>query len=432
MIFKTLPIATLAALLTGCAGYNHTLFMTKSNAGLDFDAKPPTAEITISRKEAVIAPAFEGGQTPPVMASFKPDIGANGPFVNFFLGVDQTFAGGDAARVMSELYNESTPKDRNPSTYDSTLKLTTEPKGPIKALDVAKPGKIRPFIFGTDTMLGLKVAWSGAGGQMPDTVKAGFNRKEFAWAPLTMTTNNTSTPWQVKMPSFLATIDSQIQAGTNKTGITALQYFATGEAATRLALQPDVRAAMLYRLDPNQEEMKKLGKILGEGGPVGLRAEIAIASVFNGIKTLCDAGDTEATRHLAALNALGKLTPEPDSLVVFSCPTSKTTLEAAMLSAADLLLDQSTNRTFVTFQRYQSRLRSSVNELSGALARASFQYRRPGATNAEIVTTNSPTRTDLAAILDLQRREIAQLAVRVSNDSAAAAAVRYYCNQLAP
>lgn len=323
MSLKTLPLATLAALLTGCAGYNHTLFMTKSNAGLDFDAKPPTAEITISRKEAVIAPAFEGGQTPPVMASFKPESKISGPFVNFFLGVDQTFAGGDAARVMSELYNESTPKDRNPSTYDSTLKLTTEPKGPIKALDVAKPGKIRPFIFGTDTMLGLKVAWSGAGGQMPDTVKAGFNRKEFAWAPLTMTqvTNDTNAPWRVKMPSFLATIDSQIEAGTNKTGITALQYFATGEAATRLALQPDVRAAMLARLDPNRENFQaRFGAKLA---PQERRiARSVLRLVYEGLREANQNGRTNASA--AAL--ITRLDVLATSLVPAQYPVTKYTL----------------------------------------------------------------------------------------------------------
>ena len=40
----------IAALLQGCAGYNTVMFMTKSNAGLDIDMKPPTAEISISRK----------------------------------------------------------------------------------------------------------------------------------------------------------------------------------------------------------------------------------------------------------------------------------------------------------------------------------------------------------------------------------------------
>jgi len=67
-------IIVLPGFFAGCAGYNTTMFMTKSNAGLDIDMKPPTAEINISRKEAVIEPVFEKGQTPPVMASFKPNV----------------------------------------------------------------------------------------------------------------------------------------------------------------------------------------------------------------------------------------------------------------------------------------------------------------------------------------------------------------------
>lgn len=241
-------------LLTGCAGYNHTLFVTKSNAGLDFDAKPPTAEISIARKEAVIAPGFEAGQTPPVLASFKPRVGNGGGFANFFLGVDQTFAGGDAAVVMSRLYN-SPETPTNIAAFDSRLLLTQPPKYRNVFQRVPGAGETRPFIFGTDTMLGLKVAWSGVGGQFPDTVKAGFNRKEFAWAPVTLITEKTNasspTNYSAKMPSFLATIDSQNTAGLDRAGIEALQYFATGDAATLLALQPEVRAAMIQRLDPN-------------------------------------------------------------------------------------------------------------------------------------------------------------------------------------
>src|SRR5262245_16174552 len=104
--FAALPI--LASLLGGCAGYNHTLFMTKSNVGLDFDSKPPTLEINVSRKEAVIAPSFEGGKTPPVLASFKPGAGGGGSFGSFFMGTDQTFAGGDAAMAMAQLYDQPT------------------------------------------------------------------------------------------------------------------------------------------------------------------------------------------------------------------------------------------------------------------------------------------------------------------------------------
>lgn len=278
-----------AALLQGCAGYNTVMFMTKSNAGLDIDMKPPTAEISISRKEAVIAPAFEKGQTPPVMASFKPNVGFGNRFGNYFLGVDQTFAGGDAAMTMAMLYDEATFKG-NGTTFNSELQLgsATDSSGAWWK-DIltapAKPGKIKPFIFGTDTMLGLKVAWSGVGGQFPDTVKAGFNRKEFAWAPVTMSEDK-----KVKMPSFLATIESNIGGGSETAepsgtgtngqnrqgGIKSIQYFATGEAANHLARQKDVRDAMLKRLDPRFGESLQIGK-----GPVARQMLFAMKLVFS-------------------------------------------------------------------------------------------------------------------------------------------------------
>ena len=59
--------------------------------------------------------------------------------------------------------------------------------------------------------------------------------------------------------SLLATVDSGV---TFPKGIGAdthyLQYFATGDAATLLALQQDVRKAMLVRLDPNQDKYGSL------------------------------------------------------------------------------------------------------------------------------------------------------------------------------
>ena len=253
----------MATLFFGCAGRNHILFMTKSNVGLDFDAKPPTLEITASRKEAVIAPTFEGGQTPPVAASFKPRAGTGDGFANFFLGVDQTFTGGDAAVAMASLYATSTaPAAESRTNYDSTLKLTQPPRYSDIFRGVPRPGETRAFIFGTDTSFGLKAAWSGAGGQIPDTVRLGFNRKEFAWAPVMLTTNvgvtnattTNLTTYSVKAPSFLATIQSQIGLNNQGGGIQALQYFASGEAATLLALQPAVRLAMIERLDPKAAE----------------------------------------------------------------------------------------------------------------------------------------------------------------------------------
>lgn len=255
--------------LTGCVGYNTALFMTKSNAGLDLDAKPPTAEINISRKEGVVEPSFEGGQTPPVMASFSTKVGHD-KMDSFFLGVNQTFAGGDAAVTMAKLYDwekaikEDTDEEvsRNEKKFDSKLTLSEPPKANAnkgwfgwrkKLFGLAEPGEVRPFFFGTDTQFGMKVAWNGVGGPYPDTIKLGFNRKEIAVAPITINEAH-----EVRIPSFLATVDGggkgAITGATNTLGVKQdvnwIQYFATGKSANYLARQYGVRRAMLERADP--------------------------------------------------------------------------------------------------------------------------------------------------------------------------------------
>ncbi len=147
--------------VSGCAvGYNATLFMTKSNIGLDIDTKPPTAEISIARREAVIAPSFEGGQTLPVLASFR---AKSNPFSRAIFGVKSTFAGGDAAVGLT-----LKGKDNLIEKGDSLLCLTKAPKKKKSFFgidaSVRKPGEVKPLFFGTDTSLGFKMAWSGMTG----------------------------------------------------------------------------------------------------------------------------------------------------------------------------------------------------------------------------------------------------------------------------
>ena len=252
LVLRVLPALGFAALGAGCVGYNGTVFVTKSNAGLDFDATPPTTEITISRKEGVIAPSFEGGQTPPVVASFKPHAGTGNGFESFFFGVDQTFAGGDAALAMTQLYDQPVAGSAKTAEadYDSGIAVT-EPEARFRWQRIPEPSAVRPFLFATDTLLGFKIGWTGSG-TIPDSVKAGFNRKEFAWAPISKTPKDPSTgKVTLKSPSFLATIDHDVRAGRDGTESRAVQYFATGKAATNLALQPAVREAMLTRMDPS-------------------------------------------------------------------------------------------------------------------------------------------------------------------------------------
>ena len=268
-------------LLTGCVGYNTALFMTKSNVGLDLDTKPPTAEINVSRKEIVIEPSFEGGKTPPVLASFSTRSGNNG-VSSFFQGVNQVFAGGDTAVTMAKLYDTKTnladfgaEGATNKARFNSGLQLVSTPnlnkkKGWLSwkrfLFGMPETNAVRPFVFGTDTQFGLKVAWSGMGGPYPDTIKVGFNRKEMALAPITISSSN-----EVRIPSFLATVEQGSSGETNgltnslgmKLDVAWMQYFATGEAADYLARQYGVRKAMLERADPKasvRSEKEKAGE----------------------------------------------------------------------------------------------------------------------------------------------------------------------------
>ncbi len=266
---KLSKIATMVALLnilgtlTGCGiGYNKTLFFTKTNVGLDIDSQPPTAEVSIGRREGVIAPTFESGQTPPVLASFALEVHG---FWALLAQVSSTFCGGDAAVTMAKLYDTN---DRNARKYDytsedfdSAIDLSKEPNyldwfdKKDKYKNLLGPGEIEPFLFGTDTSFGLKVAWSGMTAQAPDTIRLGFNRKEFALAPMTTIRHDDPNNISVKMPSFLAIIDNSTELGkVTGTRIKHLQYFATGKAADFMARRYGVRKAMIRRLDPVTEK----------------------------------------------------------------------------------------------------------------------------------------------------------------------------------
>jgi hypothetical protein len=241
---------------SGCAiGLNRTLFVTKSNIGVDVDTKPPVAQIDINRFEGVVSPGFEGGTTPPVLASFATHVN---PFEAFFFGVSATFAGGDAAVGLAN----DPGKDLKDS--DSQICVTTRPQSSIFGLDASPPkeGEVKPFFFTTDTSFGLKLAWTGTAAQFPDTVRLGFTRTELALAPVFQQNTTCKLPngdpgtVGIKMPPFLAVIDNNVKLPTTnaqgqtevKTGY--IQHFATGKAAAIRASQEDVQKVMQKRLDP--------------------------------------------------------------------------------------------------------------------------------------------------------------------------------------
>ena len=308
-ITRVVALLIIIVSIMGCGiGFNKTLFFTKSNVGLDIDSRPPTAEVTISRREGVIAPTFEDGKTPPVLASFTVDV--NG-ISAFFGGISSTFAGGDAAVTMAKLYDDSDEEVEGKYTcadFDSSFKISQEPNyvdwfgNPDQSKKLLKKGEIEPFIFGTDTSFGLKVAWSGITAQAPDTVKLGFNRKEFALAPVTSSPIPDTTDSKVRMPSFLATIDNSTKLGSMKDSkIQHLQYFATGKAANLMALREAVRKAMISRLDP------VAALSFREGLAEDVLARV-LTTVYDGLTKLSkeDPPDIIAAEHLRKLDEFAK------------------------------------------------------------------------------------------------------------------------------
>ena len=180
-----------------------------------------------------------------------------------FYDISATFAGGDAATTMTRLFNEKTAGQDK--IEHGSLCLSDQPKSKSyfsadKNLGLGTSGEYRPFIFGTDTAFGLKLAWSGMMAQVPDTIRLGYNRKEFAWAPIFVSKEECTDPdpritakkpYKADVTSFLATIDHEGQATSLKdSGFDHLQYFATGKAATNLSLRQEVRQAMLRKIDP--------------------------------------------------------------------------------------------------------------------------------------------------------------------------------------
>jgi len=262
------------------------LFATKTNAGLVVDTKPPEVSVDIGRYEGLLAPTYEAGKTPPVMASFRWD--SEKGFLSNYLG--SAFTTGDAAVAMSRLYNTKDEEGINsgsPKVWDKTKVNWRDSErkfdsgvdlylGPPKMpwfVPKEEPGAVRPVLFVTDTGFGFKASWQNpesAATGMPDYFRLAYQRRELAFAGVTVgpddeyarkAANGEANPGLAvlvaRAPSLLGTVDANVQMGEFlNSGFGYLQYFASGSAATALAMREGVRSAMLHRLDPKQDNAK--------------------------------------------------------------------------------------------------------------------------------------------------------------------------------
>ncbi|MBS0151599.1 MAG: hypothetical protein JSR31_11710 [Nitrospira sp.] len=347
--------------LTACAGYDRILFVTKTNVGLDIDNKPPTAEITIARRELAITPTFQDAQgeekTLPLLASF----GLAGSFLD--PQITSRFAGGEAALVLAygptwkadhdKLKTSGRANDQAKNEDEAFLCLGEQPdtrplwkwlwhKITFKGDNHKYDQDTRAFYFATDTSFGLKAGWDGATGPYPDTVKLGYNRKELAFPPVFATPADAtsgclSTPsspskglsneadhkgqWKVTVPSFVASLDnSSILKEWFESGDTHIQFFATGKAASEFVKRPDVNAAMnqtMYRhnklsIDPMLATVAVNGKqtFQASGGKGIVKFTVmrdstggATIEASSGVYT---AGQNQGTSVVGAVDEVGK------------------------------------------------------------------------------------------------------------------------------
>jgi len=287
---------SLAFIISGCGiGYNSLLFATKTNMGVDFDTAPPAAEISIARSEGVIEPVFENGKTLPVMASFS---SRNYGFIRLFSGISSAFSTGAAAAAMTKFYHES-DKLTSDLQYEG-VSLTQEPQftpwysSNKKKVEYLQPGDVEAVYFGTTSTLGVKIEWKGVTGQYPSAVKIGFHRLELAWAPVTIE-KRANTDFRVNAPSLLATVDSSVSANeTGNSGLEYMQYFATGDAATNLALRRDVRQVMLKKIIP---ELRQEGIVLS--GSDHLARLAFLSQAYEGLKEAAQKNKDLKARALA-------------------------------------------------------------------------------------------------------------------------------------
>jgi hypothetical protein len=201
--------------MTGCA--DSVLFVTKTSIGLDFDTKPPAANIAYDRVEGYIGPRYDNGAVPPVLARIHSDAAV------FNAKVRQIYATGPAAQRILATPNEC--RQKTDTCPPVTHKLT---------------GGKRLMFFGTTTSTGLKVTFSPEY-QYPDSFHLGYKRKEFSFIPI----GHDEKTDEDKYPSVLAAVNTKgsasIDKGQPSARLLAGQFFATGAAAEQLAQKADIQ-----------------------------------------------------------------------------------------------------------------------------------------------------------------------------------------------
>ena len=201
-------VALACASLAGCANPDSVLFVTDTSLGINVESKPATASVAYDRIEGYIAPRYDNGALPPVVASIQTGGSIFDPRIR------QVYATGAAA--VRAVGTDNAPAS-NPQLS----------------------GGRKLAFFGTSTTVGFKAGFD-TGTAVPDSLLFGYRRKEFSFIPLGTTTDASGT--HDTYASALASVDSNTTTlgtgsvtGAAGVGLTHSQFIATGLAADTLA-----------------------------------------------------------------------------------------------------------------------------------------------------------------------------------------------------
>lgn len=300
---KAVVFALFCISLSGCKDPNlDTVFYTVTNLGVNFDTRPPTAEIALSRREGVIQPEFAGGVHLPVIATMDSRPGLLDGRMT------ATFLGGAAAEIAARQEpekNEDAVLKRGPGIV--CVRVLPDGKD---GLALPGDGATRPFIFGTSTNYGLFVGWDSLIAGLPDSVRLGYTRKELAIAsvfaagdcPANIQNHfPAGAAHAIAMPSFMATIDGGNRVGTpQNTAVSVRQSFATGSASRLLANNEDLQRALRNGF---AAEARQTAAVAGQTAAVAVQTAAEAEKAAETARNEVEAARKEAAIQRAAAEA---------------------------------------------------------------------------------------------------------------------------------
>jgi len=188
--------------------------------------------------------------------------------------------------------------------------------------------------------------------------------------------------------------------------LSVAQWFATGEAATRIAGQPGITGAV-----SGNSAIAEAAALQAATAPPGTRAELlrdnVITHIYKGLKELAKT-DSRAAMHVAKLDEFGRFVP--DAVVRWKREPGATELTHETV----LFLEDVAEVTFETWIEYRSVVGMSMRVLKDALQRASAPEDR------EYFTGRLSRYEETHKALELRAKE----------SPAMADAIEYYCNSL--